>query len=300
MTWTLADIRTKVRQVSGRLSLNELSNTQLDAIINQYMTYEFPAEVKLDRLYTFYTFNTSANTPSYNLPSGFTNFVPEAYIDNRELLYYTDYDKFVSENTTNVSRTTIATGDGTTTAFSTTLSTPLPIQAGSVIVDDSVETFTDNGSGGLVGDAGGSGTIDYQTGALAVTFNSAPADEQTIQASWIAQTQGMPTAVLQFNNQFTFYPTPDRTYRFRIKAYTISSVIDTSGNVSSSFSSPTDRPLLDQWGPAIAYGAARRLHADYSEMQAYQEVTALYKEQLGYVLRRTHQDLLNSRALPMF
>lgn len=299
-TWTLAEIRQKVRKVTGRLSLSELTNTQLDNVINQYVQYEFPAELKLDRNYSYYEFNTVADQQDYTLPETYTNFVPEATIDRKELLFYSDPDQFNAQNYQPVSRKVVDTGDGSTTAFTDTLGGNFPIKAGSVIVDDTVETFTDNSDGTLTGDQGGSGTINYTTGALAVTFATAPTNGTNIEASWEAYQSGQPTSVLMFNNQFTFFPIPDRTYRFKIKAWSISTITDISGNTSSSFSNASDRPLKDQWGPTIAYGAARRLHADYGEMDAYEQVTALYREQLGYTLRRTHQDLLNTRALPNF
>jgi len=299
--WTLADIRKKARQVSGRLSLSELSNNQLDDIINQFVQFEFPAEVKLDRNYSFYEFNTTVNTQSYTLPETYTNFDPEAKIDNKTLKFYSDPDKFDAENHQNISRKVIGTGDDSTTAFSDTLGNGnFPIESGSVIVDDTVEVFTDNSDGTLTGDQGGSGTINYTTGAVSVTFNTAPTDGTNIEASWKAFQPGQPVSVLQFNNQFTFYPVPDRTYRFKIKAWSINTVQYSSGNVSSSFTSATDRPLKDQWGPAIAYGSARRIHADFGELDAYKQVTALYKEQIAYILRRTHQDLLDVRAMPKF
>jgi len=43
---------------------------------------------------------------------------------------------------------------------------------GTVAITDSVETFTDNGDGTLTGSAGGSGTIDYISGDVEVTFNA--------------------------------------------------------------------------------------------------------------------------------
>lgn len=299
--WALSDIRTKVRQVSGRLSTSELSNQELDNVINQYVQFEFPAEVKLDRNYSYYTFNTVANQQDYTLPETYTNFDPEAYIDNHMLSFYQEPDKFMNENWQPVSRDTIGTGDGSTVTFTATLTNgSFPIKAGSVVVDDKVETFTDNGSGTLTGDDGGTGTINYSTGALAVTFVVAPTDGTTVQASYEAFEPGMPTAILEYNNQFSFFPVPDRAYRFKIKAWSINVVTDTSGNLSSNFSNATDRPLKDQWGPTIAYGAARRLHADYGEMDSYREVTALYKEQVSYAYRRTLQDLSDSRVMPKF
>jgi len=50
----------------------------------------------------------------------------------------------------------------------------LPVTAGSVIITDGTETFTDDGSGALVTDisSGTNGTINYTTGAYNVTFAS--------------------------------------------------------------------------------------------------------------------------------
>lgn len=47
------------------------------------------------------------------------------------------------------------------------------IVAGTLVIAEAAgETFTDNGDGTLTGDAGGTGTIDYDTGAYSVTFNA--------------------------------------------------------------------------------------------------------------------------------
>lgn len=65
----------------------------------------------------------------------------------------------------------LGAGDGVTKVFSGNLGAS-PIEPGTVTVTDGVEVFVDDGSGRLVGDAGGSGTINYRTGAIAVSFNA--------------------------------------------------------------------------------------------------------------------------------
>jgi hypothetical protein len=52
-----------------------------------------------------------------------------------------------------------------------------PVIAGSLVITDGVETFTDNGANVLVSDASGgvNGTISYTNGAWAVTFATTPA-----------------------------------------------------------------------------------------------------------------------------
>jgi hypothetical protein len=73
----------------------------------------------------------------------------------------------------------VGTGDGSTKTFSATLSKAV-VLAGSVSVTDGTEAFTDDGLGRLTGSAGGSGTINYGTGDLSVTFTVAPSSEQAV------------------------------------------------------------------------------------------------------------------------
>ncbi len=75
----------------------------------------------------------------------------------------------------------IGQGDAAETAFSASLG---PLVPGGLSVGDGSETFSDDGFGGLVGDAGGSGKVNYQTGALAVTFHAAPAEAAPVSASY--------------------------------------------------------------------------------------------------------------------
>ncbi len=303
--WTLAEIRKKARQVSGRYSLQELSNDQLDEYINKYFQYTFPAELKLERAHTFYEFLTVANQQKYTLPTGYTNFEPLATLDNLSLLWYQEPTSFSENNPENVGRQTIGTGDGTTTTFTGTAQS-FPILPATTVVTDDLEVFEDtNTTFGITdititGSLGGTATLNYSTGALSVTFNTAPLTGQSIRFSYIQFQAGRPTAVLLYNNQFTFFPVPDTAYRFNAKAYANTLVTTAAGVNAIEFVNATDRPLLDEWGPSIAYGTARDIHADYGEMDAYAEVTALYKEQLAYVLRRTNQNLLNTRAQPHF
>lgn len=295
-TWTLSEIRRKVRRVTGRLSPGELSNDQIDDYINQFYQYTFPAEVKLERKHTYYEFLTTPNQETYDFAdTTYTNIEPPATMDSLSMLYYQDPAVFDSNNPQQISRTTPWTGDGATAAFSTTV-TGFPILPDTLVITDNTETFEDTTTTyttadvTITGSLGGSATINYSTGSVSVTFNTAPTDGQNIYLSYTIFAPGRPTAVLFYNNQFKFYPVPDTAYRFKIKAYAYVTPLTSSTSI----------PDLNQWGPCIAYGAARDIHSDYGEMDAYQEVTALYKEQVAYVLNRTNQNLLNTRAAPVF
>jgi hypothetical protein len=73
----------------------------------------------------------------------------------------------------------VAAGDGAVKIFEAVLG---PIKPGSLEIGDGVETFADDGFGGLAGSAGGSGNVDYRTGRVSLAFNAAPADQVAITA----------------------------------------------------------------------------------------------------------------------
>lgn len=87
-------------------------------------------------------------------------------------------------------------GDGTTKTFTGTLAFKAAGAKRScfaVIFTDGTETFNDDYSGVLTGDQGGTGTINYITGAYSITFNSAPAnstDNITVDYNWEDPTSG--------------------------------------------------------------------------------------------------------------
>ncbi len=76
--------------------------------------------------------------------------------------------------------TAMGTGDGTDKTFAGVL--PHPVEPGTVIVSDGVETFSDDGFGHLTGSAGGTGSVNYLSGAVSVAFNAAPANAAPVEA----------------------------------------------------------------------------------------------------------------------
>mgnify|MGYP006280760309 CR=1 FL=1 len=86
----------------------------------------------------------------------------------------------------------IGTGDNSTVDFTGTLSNG-PVRPGTVEITDETETFADDECGRLTGDAGGSGTVDYLTGAVSVSFNAAPATDADISATYTNRVAGVVT-----------------------------------------------------------------------------------------------------------
>jgi hypothetical protein len=82
-------------------------------------------------------------------------------------------------------------GDGVAKDYAGTLAAALPVEPGTVIVTDGVEAFADDGFGVLTGDAGGAGTVNYQTGNVAVTFNTAVANLTEITVDYVTRIDGV-------------------------------------------------------------------------------------------------------------
>jgi hypothetical protein len=86
-------------------------------------------------------------------------------------------------------------GAAGSTAYSGAV-TYFPVVAGTMVITDGVETFTDNGSGVLVSDAssGTNGTIVYATGAYSVTFAASTTTAPTVdyQYDYEKATNGVP------------------------------------------------------------------------------------------------------------
>ncbi|MCL5069666.1 MAG: hypothetical protein M1308_02020, partial [Actinobacteria bacterium] len=99
-----------------------------------------------------------------------------SYIDNRQY--------------TTVSNESLGTGNASTKTFSGTLAavtgirTCFAIVVDAVVVGGATETFTDNRDGTLTSNLGGTGTINYNTGAISVTFNTAPDTAQSVLADY--------------------------------------------------------------------------------------------------------------------
>lgn len=295
-TWTKAEIIRKIRQVTGRFSEDDMSNAELSDRLNKYYQLRFPAEVKLEQKYVYYEFNTVANQATYAAPdTTYTNFEPPATVNNLSMLWYQNSAKFNEENPLQYNFTTPWTGDGSTVTFTNTVQS-FPIYPGTLTISDDVETFEDTtttyttSNVSITGSLGGSATINYSTGAVSVTFNTAPTNGTVIHLNYVQFQPNRPQAILYFSNQFQLFPVPDQLYVIRMRAYQIVAELDDA----------TDRPELDEWGPCLAYGTSLGIFADYGENDAYMQTTALHKEQISLILTRTEQDLMNTRTMPNF
>ena len=106
--------------------------------------------------------------------TGFETTVYSSYIDN-------DFPY------TAVSNENIGTGDGVTVTFTDTLTNGL-VSARTVVVTAGAVTGTDDGEGNITGTGIASGTINYTTGAISVTFSAAPAGAAAVECDYSYET----------------------------------------------------------------------------------------------------------------
>jgi len=120
---------------------------------------------------------------------------------------------------------TIATGDGTNPGPFVGNLNSIPLVPGSVRVTDTIENFTDDGQGNLTGDAGGNGTIQYDTGAFSVTFAVAPLAAQPIVATYDLDFQANSDLIPEVDVSITSQPVTAQNRKLRAR-YTLDAAYD--------------------------------------------------------------------------
>lgn len=285
--WTLSNIRTKVRNLTGMPSTDQISDESVNAYINNYYVYTMPEELKVQIQNNFLDFKTVPGQNVYSFPGAFLTDSPGAYADGFPLIFYEDPDIFYQDWPQQYGVDSVAAGDGVTTAFSGTTQS-YPLIAGSFFITDDTQVLQDDGSGVLSGD--GSGTITYSTGAWTATFTTAPASTTTVYDKYIACQENRPQGVLFFENEFTLMPVPDQVYQIRMQGFIL----------PDSLSLDSDLPTQPEWGPLIAYGAALEIFSDRGDTESYDRYYAILKRQENISLSRTIQQYSVMQSVPRF
>lgn len=142
-----------------------------------------------------------------------------------------------------VSEETLATGDGVTTSFTATLSylpvRPYDAAAGYrvIISDDAGQTLSDDGVGAFVGN--GSGTINYTTGAIAVTFTAAPANGAVIAATYQCNFEENPSNIPEVDLRVTSAAVKATNRKLRAR-----NTVDASYDLKMAFGRSAESDLL--------------------------------------------------------
>ncbi len=292
----LADIRTMVRQVTGRPSPNQISDANIDEKINNFYLYDLPAYLKLFNLKTTYSFVTEPDVDTYDFPANtFTNIEPPIYIAGYEVNLIQSREQFYNLHPRSMRNETLDTGTGAAGPYGgTVIGTPV-LKSDVLIstVDNAGNALSaeDNGLGVFTGDIGAGATINYETGVIAgITWTGIIAAGETIRVQYINYAASRPFDVLFYDDVLTLRPVPDQAYTVEVNAF-----ISPTALIADA-----DEPLLREWWELLAYGAALKIFADNLDMEAYGQVEILFNRRLRLIERRTLTQLKNQRASTIY
>ena len=145
MSWTIFDIRTTFRNVTGTPSTDQLTNAQCNQYINDYGTYTMPHELKVQIENNFLDFKTTPGVDVYSFPGAYVTDSPGAYADGFPLIFYQDPDIFYQDWPQQYAVDNLFTGDGITSTFTGGLQNP-PIIIGTAFVTDGLQVLQDTGT----------------------------------------------------------------------------------------------------------------------------------------------------------
>ena len=291
---TLGSIRTKIRRITRNPSAAQISTPEIDNYINNFVLYSMPAHLKLGSLesvLTFFTYpdvdtyetnTTDEDNPLYNFKNIYTNVLDPVFIDGDRASLYQSRDEFYSIYPQNTYRESIGTGNGITTAFTGNLIN-YPLLKNSVVVSTVNTAFVpvvapDDGEGAFTGEVGALSAVSYSTGQVYVSFNVAPADEETVWVSSIPYIAGKPFSILFFENKFVVRPVPDQTYKVEINVYKRPTEF-LSANAAQV-------PELSEWWEYIALGAGIKILQDRLDIEGVNMLMPMFKEQEILIGRR--------------
>ncbi len=224
----------------------------------------------------------------------------------------------------------IAIGSGVTTYTGTLF--VFPIKPGSLSITNGIETFSDNGAGLLIGSLGGTGTINYSTGAWSVTFNTAVVSGVAIVATFIVisfvgilEGDGIGTinyvtgaysvefdfaplnGATIYNKYQGYQPTRPQGVLFFNNQFTFRPVPDQVYQIQmQGYINPTqltnlsDIPMLPEWGQLIAYGAALDIFSSRGDLDNYNRYFPILKRFENVALARTVQQFQAEQSVPRF
>jgi len=228
---------------------------------------------------------------SYTVPE-FITIMPPLYIAGFESYYTQSQAEFFRLYP--IIRTILALTYGTGSAgpYTGTLSST-PVLRNNVLID-TVDTsgnsmsVSDDGNGNLVGN--GTGTINYVTGAISVSFNQPVQSGAAINTQTVPYVGNRPAAALYFNDQLTLRPVPDQAYTIQLQGFRRPTALIAQG----------DTPVLREWWQLLAMGAALKIFEDRGDFNSINLYMPLFNQYRNQAERKTIVQLTNNRSQTVY
>lgn len=319
MVYTLANIRSKVRMLTGRKSPVMLTDAEIDFEVNNYYTTEFPQQLRLLDLRQTYVFQTIPNVAVYTLPPDqFQSIEPPCFVAGYNVYFSMDKGQFnalwpqlqVNEQDDQ--------GDGSQGPYSFTtqqqpilqgslvISAPTTFNVSSVLVDyqGSLYTQDDLNAQNI---SNPRGTVNYQSGAISITqFDAVIPLGNAITAQYIKYLASRPNLIFYYQNQLTLYPVPDQVYDVSVVAYVLPSQLLSATDYPKFALQPGIIPDSDfqqsisEWWEALAYGAAMKIYENNMDMDARGAMEELLERKLTLIRRRTWYQMFSQRTKTIY
>jgi hypothetical protein len=308
---TLADIRAKVRRLTGSPSTNQISDQTVDQYINTFYFYDFPEHLKTFTLKTTYVFYTTPGQDSYDFPREmYRELMPPVYIAGYRVFYSQSREQFYAVWPQLEFNELLVTGNGTAGPYTIQTSNPpfLPgytwqtnsqlvpqVIVSSVNAAGAAVIAADNGTGGFVDPNNNNaplvGTVNYQTGLISgLVFGQSIASGASIATQYIPQVPSRPMAMLFYGDKFFLRPVPDQTYKVQMDVFVFPTQFINDNSVSA----------LTEWWQYIAYGAALKILTDRLDVDGVQRIMPFFKEQQQLTIRRSIVQQTNERTMTIY
>lgn len=326
----LSDIILKFRRLTGAGNNFQLTDAQIIDYINSFYLYDLPAQFRSLKLKDRYTFNTVRGIDVYPFDSEhYTTVEMPCYCMKFIIpLYQQPWGNvgFWGSSSNWQFQQNITQGNGGAGPYTGTLSN-IPVirsvnnnpmvtttlsptgvfptgvppsfpQANISRVQNilitansslgSTQNITDDGAGNLIG--GGTGTINYETGVISVTFTNPVPSGENIQVMYSPTVMSRPLSILFFQNQFTLRPVPDQGYTIELIAYRQPSQA-LLGTTDPNNPVLTGVPELKEWWELIATGAAKKFFEDQQDINSIQVMDKMLFERYAVAEARTYAQI---------
>jgi hypothetical protein len=352
-----------VRKITGQYDTTQLPDSSngeinisnpagIDDYINDYYLYDMPEDLRSLRLRDFYTFTTVPNCGTYSIPQNVIQIYDPVYVDNYQFAFYQDpnifYRIWPELNFIDRNLFTAVTSKAT---YTFTL-TQTPVQQGTVVIGlqpnidgqsaGALETFTDSDQpipldipvqqyfvnpGTLTGNQGGTGTIDYLTGSVTITYanpNQLPNGTNS-SCHYHPYVASRPRDIMVWQQQVFMRPIPNDTYAVKMMAYLLpttvlsaatnatqrpslyvdpattpgsaptSTTVQIQGFTGNSGSLPTDLPQFNEFWQLLAYGASLKIFIENGDHEEHERYMPYYEKAKLLVQRKTLKQLAQNR-----
>lgn len=332
----LTAITDKVRKITGRPSVAQITDQEIYDYVNTFYRYDFPEHLKLGSLKVNYEFNTRPNISVYDFPRN-------TYLTNMPPVYIAGYQSYMTQSRQNFFRInpeiqyeedSIATGNATNGPYTATL-TNLPIVPGfkpnppgaysdSTVAGQDIPAAdlqwnvlisaagTDDPTSGIPPDIT---LVDDGQGNL---FD--PSDPSTDPASARGTINYLTGAVSitnflspvptgnAINAQYVAYqPSRPQSLMFFNDQFIVWPIPDKAYTISievfkypTELASSTQDPQLKEWWQALALGASLKIFEDNGDFENITKFRPLMEEQLRLVQRRTIVQQTSERTATIY